>query len=1032
MEMHKNKFINNKQEIASLINKERKNNKIQKNYKLKIKRIKNNHYFNHKKNIELLLLIILIIINLPLYLSDNDYNNQPQYYHEENENKITLIVEGKGDQNILHYTITRPDFVIINDKEELVNSDMKFGFNEERNKVELIWKSLLTSCKEMFKDKNCITSIDFSNFNSSKVTDMTEMFNKCSKLKSVNFKKSDTSNVITMECMFCNTPITSLDLSSLDTSKVEKMSYMFYNCPDLKEIDLSNFKTNSVTSMENMFNSAKSLISLDLSKFNTSSVKKMNYMFSETNSLKYINLISFEENEEVEITNIFTENLDTLIYCINKEKSPKISAALESKNYSNNCQIFENNLNSSEIKDVKSTYIIEKAENIKNSENIEVNENDKASYKINESEYDEINVKTQTIERTEIIQKLSLEELFKESNEIIKQNITIKDEMIKSIRENIINRNLDSLIKNISKENEDLLVRANDTLYQITTTNNQKNNNYKNISRLNIRDCEDRLKGIYNINRSLPLIIFKLDYYKENSLIPVICYEIYHPENKSQLDLNYCKDILISLDIPVSIDEDNYFKYDPNSEYYTDECYTYTTDNGTDIILDDRQMEYNEKNYSICENNCTLIGYDNDTKKASCECETKSKISLISEIIEDENIFSNYFNEDTNYASSIITMKCIYTLFTKDGLLTNIGNYILLLSIIIFVISTILFYKCGYHIIETEISTIINSTIKINEKSDNSNMPEFKQKKKKIIKKKKKNKRISSVTNPLKRINFNKNFYKKQHNILSEIKNINSLSSNKQIINHNISIYKVKGLNKKEKINEMIKYENYELNLFNYKEALIYDKRSFSRYYLNLLKIKNIIFFSFYPYKDYNLKMIKICLFFLFFDIYFAANSLFFNESSIHRIYVDKGSYNLGYFMPQIIFSFFISYFISNIIKYFSLSERNLIKLKQEKNIDDLNDKVNALKRCLIIKYIIFFSLSFLFLFLFWFYLSSFCAVYKNSQAYLFKNSIISFSLSLLFPIVSILLPSFLRIYSLKKEGTDCLFKVSKIIEIFI
>ena len=143
--MHKNKFINNKQEIASFINKERKNNKIQKNYKLKIKRIKNNHYFNHKKNIDLLLLIILIIINLPLYLSDNDYNNQPQYYHEENENKITLIVEGKGDQNILHYTITRPDFVIINDKEELVNSDMKFGFNEERNKVELIWKSLLTS-----------------------------------------------------------------------------------------------------------------------------------------------------------------------------------------------------------------------------------------------------------------------------------------------------------------------------------------------------------------------------------------------------------------------------------------------------------------------------------------------------------------------------------------------------------------------------------------------------------------------------------------------------------------------------------------------------------------------------------------------------------------------------------------------------------------------------------------------------------------------------------------------------------------------
>ena len=108
---------------------------------------------------------------------------------------------------------------------------------------------------------------------------------------------------------------------------------------------------------------------------------------------------------------------------------------------------------------------------------------------------------------------------------------------------------------------------------------------------MNLGDCEERLKKIYNIDNNLSFIIFKVDYYKEGSLIPVICYEIFHPLNYTQLDLNYCKDILIQLNIPVSIDKDNYFKYDPNSDFYNDECYTYMTENGTDIILNDRQNE---------------------------------------------------------------------------------------------------------------------------------------------------------------------------------------------------------------------------------------------------------------------------------------------------------------------------------------------------------------------------------------------------------------------------------------------------------
>jgi predicted small metal-binding protein len=61
-------------------------------------------------------------------------------------------------------------------------------------------------------------------------------------------------------------------------------------------------------------------------------------------------------------------------------------------------------------------------------------------------------------------------------------------------------------------------------------------------------------------------------------------------------------------------------------------------------------------------------------------------------------------------------MKCYYTLFTKEGLINNIGNYIFLFIILIFVISAIFFYKCGYYIIENTINEVLNKkkeTIKI-------------------------------------------------------------------------------------------------------------------------------------------------------------------------------------------------------------------------------------------------------------------------------------------------------------------------------
>ena len=111
---------------------------------------------------------------------------------------------------------------------------------------------------------------------------------------------------------------------------------------------------------------------------------------------------------------------------------------------------------------------------------------------------------------------------------------------------------------------------------------------------------------------------------------------------------------------------------------------------------------------SLCENNCTYDGYDTETKQVLCKCQIKVKQISIAEVNGEENILSNNFTND-NSSSNIFTMMCYYTLFTKDGIVSNYESYILIFIIITFTILSILFYKCGYPSLEDNIKEIIET-----------------------------------------------------------------------------------------------------------------------------------------------------------------------------------------------------------------------------------------------------------------------------------------------------------------------------------
>ena len=259
----------------------------------------------------------------------------------------------------------------------------------------------------------------------------------------------------------------------------------------------------------------------------------------------------------------------------------------------------------------------------------------------------------------------------------------------------------------------------------------------------------------------------------------------------------------------------------------------------------------------------------------------------------------------------------------------------------------------------------------------------------------------------------------------------NNRSHNNNIINTQSEnyIYSKFELMKKDKYNKKINlYSDNEINNMNYKDAINKDKRSFLQYYISLLRTKHILIFSFYTKNDYNSRLIKIILFIFSCALLYSVNSLFFQDSTMHKIYEDQGMFNLNYQLPQIIYSTLISSIILLLVKHLALTEKQIIQIKATKN----SGSIKKLLLCVKIKLIIFFPLTFLFLVLFWYYLSCFGAVYKSTQIHLLKDTLASFGISLIIPFGIYLLPGLFRIPSLskRKNKRECLYNFSKILQL--
>ena len=156
-------------------------------------------------------------------------------------------------------------------------------------------------------------------------------------------------------------------------------------------------------------------------------------------------------------------------------------------------------------------------------------------------------------------------------------------------------------------------------------------------------------------------------------------------------------------------------------------------------------------------------------------------------------------------------------------------------------------------------------------------------------------------------------------------------------------------------------------------------------------------------------------------------NSLFFTDETMHKIVQDEGIFNFIYNLPKIIYSTLISIIIDTILKQLALSENSILKIKKTKKLGNIKKFAEKIKKNLVVKFILFFIISFILLGSFWFYLGCFCAVYTNTQIYLLKDTLISFAFSLIIPFIKFLIPCFFRNKALKEP--ECFYKFSQLLQ---
>ena len=204
--------------------------------------------------------------------------------------------------------------------------------------------SKLSNMNSIFSGCFDLVTVDFTNFNWTNIQDIGYMFYGCDSFKSIDLSNADISKITNMERVFqsCDS-LESVIFPESGPQNVENIDYMFYHCSALKSVDLSKFNLSKITDMYGMFDGCYSLESVAFPE-STQNVEDMGSMFSGCSKLKSIDLSKSNLSKVTNMEGMFEdcETLESVAFPVsgpqNIEDMSNIfygCSALKSMNFSN-------------------------------------------------------------------------------------------------------------------------------------------------------------------------------------------------------------------------------------------------------------------------------------------------------------------------------------------------------------------------------------------------------------------------------------------------------------------------------------------------------------------------------------------------------------------------------------------------------------------------------------------------------------------------------------------------------------------------
>ena len=496
-----------------------------------------------------------------------------------------------------------------------------------------------------------------------------------------------------------------------------------------------------------------------------------------------------------------------------------------------------------------------------------------------------------------------------------------------------------------------------------------------------------------------------------------------------------------------------------SDSFFNDICYTYS-DGGSDMILSDRIAEIYQ-NYSLCDSGCDYEGLDPENLTVSCSCSVITNDTEDDDDDEEANIKEIVLNlfEDSTFGV-VKCYKLVFSTTNKKKnigfwvfliiIIVHIPLYVLFFKNGIFPIKKYIeneMQKYNYW----DKSNASNPPRKSENNAENS---EKNKNTKNIYNEELKSDNINFVKNTNESMNREENEYtdKKINIILSDIVPENQnlqkvkLSTNipksnelieteyntkrEETNNDIVNIYNKdkdeknkpnayylikKDANNTEK-NSIPPESNYILNNYEYDTALKYDNRTFWRILYIVMLSKDNVLNTFILKSPLESQPLRICLLIFAYASDLALNTLFYFSDNISDKYHYSGD-NLFWFtiLNNILISVIstvLSLVLGSILQLMTDSKSSIEnefkkeekKMRKDENYYVTNERKEEIMtiikrslRCLKLKMVIFVIIDFLILLFFFYFVSSFCEVYQNTQISWISDAVVSIIIS--FPI---------------------------------